>query len=349
MTGENFTGKAIPCGVKVFFTPTDTREKTYAGKFDPKGISSIFAGYVITTGQQRSRKYKVWDMAEFANVNLSISDAVLRKLAQPYLTEVVVLPDELVFPLKDEYERMNSTLEGLNDNVRLQGKEIKDKDVVDRPPDGGNDDDDDDGDDDESKGKPPPGPGEIDEGHGIGEDPLDYYGAIDAIGEKMLVRAEEDAKAHGETSSSTPLPKTGGPRSHDEVGPPGRLIPKGGEEDPGEILHRLKQSKLVSDDVEHWSTGIKGDGKSYLNDDGGACKIDKRGVPYKIGSDGSRSVPTPQAKASIRTRRMGHVGCQSQGESVQERQTREEQKKQRRTGREPLWARSWWFTNSWTR
>ena len=65
-------------------------------------------------------------MAEFAGVNLSMDAAVPRRLAQPYLTEVVVLPEDLVFPLKDEYERMNSTLEGLNDNRRLQGREIKD-------------------------------------------------------------------------------------------------------------------------------------------------------------------------------------------------------------------------------
>ena len=99
-------------------------------------------------------------MAEFANVTLSMNAAVPRKLVQPYLTEVVVFPDELVFPLKNEYEGMNATLEGLKDNVDLQGKEIKDHDGDDRPPDGGNDDDD--NGDDESKGKPPPEPGEVD-------------------------------------------------------------------------------------------------------------------------------------------------------------------------------------------
>ena len=41
-------------------------------------------------------------------------------------------------------------------------------------------------------------------------------------------------------------------------------------------------------------TAMNGDGKIYLNDDGEACKIDKRGVPYKVGSDGRRicSYPT---------------------------------------------------------
>ena len=91
-------------------------------------------------------------MAEFAGINLSMDAAVPRKLAQLYLTEVVVLPEESVFPLKIEYERENSTLEGLTDNRKLQGKEIKDKeDDVDRPFRGGNDDDDDDDDDGEPK------------------------------------------------------------------------------------------------------------------------------------------------------------------------------------------------------
>ncbi|CAE7218058.1 unnamed protein product [Symbiodinium sp. KB8] len=295
MTGEDFKGKAVPFGAKVFFKTTDTRDKTYAGKFDPKGITGVFAGYAITTGQQWSRKYKVWDMAEFTGVNLSMDAAVPRKLAQPYLTEVVVLPEDLVFPLKNEYERMNSTLEGLNDNRRLQGKEIKDADDVDRPPSGGDGDDYDD--DDDSKKKPPPDPDEIDDGGGAGGIALDdYYTAVDAIGEKILERDEIDAGAHRAPPPSSILGRTGGPIEHDDVGPSGRLIPKGGEEDPGEILRCLKDAKLASDDVEHWSVGTKGDGIIYLSDDGEACKIDKRGVPYKIGSDGKRILPSRRPK-----------------------------------------------------
>ena len=99
---------------------------------DPEGKRiSLFvndAGYVVTTGQFWSRKYRVWDTKEFANVNLSMDAAVPRKLAQPYQTEVVFFPKEITFPLKAEYERMNETIEGLKDNVDLQGKEIKDFD-----------------------------------------------------------------------------------------------------------------------------------------------------------------------------------------------------------------------------
>ena len=237
------------------------------------------------------KKYKVWDMAEFAGVNLSMDAAVPRKLAQPYLTEVVVLPEEMLFPLKDEYERMNATLEGLNDNRRLQGKEIKDKDDDDRPHGEGNEDDDDE--DNDYKGQPPPEPDEIDDRTGTGDIALDdYYTSIDAIGDKILERDEIEARAHRAPPLSSTLRRTGEPTEHDDVGSSGRLIPKGGEEDPIEIIRSLKKMKLVPDDIEHWSTGTKGDGKIYLTDDGEACKIDKRGVPYKAGSDGRRIVPS---------------------------------------------------------
>ena len=51
MTGDDFKGKAIPFGSKVFFKPTDTRDKTYNHKFDPKGIPGIFAGYRCDPGE----------------------------------------------------------------------------------------------------------------------------------------------------------------------------------------------------------------------------------------------------------------------------------------------------------
>ena len=115
----------------------------------------------------------------------------------------------------------------------------------------------------------------------------DYYKAVDVLGDKILERAEAEAGALRALPSSSILRRTG---------ESGRLIPKGGEEDPGEVLRRLKDEKLVSGDIEHWGAGIQGDGKIYLSDNGEACKIDKRGVPYKVGSDGRRIVPTRRPK-----------------------------------------------------
>ena len=307
MTGEEFKGKAIPFGAKVYFKPTDTREKTYSHKFDPKGIPGVFAGYVVTVGQGWSRKYRVWDMKEFANVNLSMDAAVPRRLAQPYQTEVVFFPKEITFPLKAEYERMNETLEGLKDNVDLAGKEIKDigDDDDDRPGGpsgggGGNDDDDD---------KPPPDPGEDPDLADVelsgAEDDLvegiDEGSALDAIGDRILQRAEEDAARAADLPplpppAHPPCASDAGRRPLGGVGPSGRLVPEGDDIDPGEIIKILKEKKLAPEEIEHWSKGVKGDGKVYLNDDGEACKVDKRGVPYKVGIDGRRSLPSRRPK-----------------------------------------------------
>ena len=255
MTGDDFKGKAIPFDAKVFFKPTDTREKTYSHKFDPKGIPGVFAGYVVTTGQSWSRKYRVWDMKEFANVNLSMDAAVPRKLAQPYQTEVIHLPKEITFPLKAEYEKGQRTLEGLKDNINLDGKEIKDlgddDDAPGRPPSGGQ------GDDGLDDGQPPPDPGEHEDPDladiELSEDEKpdehdrgDAEISIDAIGDKILERAEREAS---DLLPPLPPPATPPPVASDDrrpldgVGPSGRLIPKGDSEEPGEIIKILKEKK----------------------------------------------------------------------------------------------------------
>ena len=42
MTGEFFKGKATPFEAKAFFKPTDTPEKPYSGRFDPKGVPGVY-------------------------------------------------------------------------------------------------------------------------------------------------------------------------------------------------------------------------------------------------------------------------------------------------------------------
>ena len=67
---RNFIGMVIPLGAKVFFKPSDARERDQDHKFDPKSIPGIFAGYVMGTGMNWSRKYKVWAISDFARQNL---------------------------------------------------------------------------------------------------------------------------------------------------------------------------------------------------------------------------------------------------------------------------------------
>ena len=309
MTGDDFKGKAIPFGAKVFFKPTDTRGKTYGHKFDPKGIPAIFAGYVVATGRSWSRKYRVWDMKEFANVNLSMDAAVPRKLAQPYQTEVIHFPKEITFPLKAEYERMNETIEGLKDKVDLDGKEIKglddDDDSLGRPGGGGG------GNDGLDDDRPPPDPGEDPDLADVdwsGDEGPDEHGGgdegdpIDAIGDKILERAEREA------SGTTPLPppaathdSTDGRRSHDEVGPSGRLSPKGDSEEPGELIKILREKKLAP--KERSEVLLPRDWKGHHE----AIVFSR----FVLGVSG-RSLP-PQSRRCTQTSRMFSAGQKASG------------------------------------
>ena len=152
--GEYFKGKVIPLGAKVFFKPSTTRSNPYSDKFDPRGIPGIFAGYEINSGHRWSRKYHVWALNEFANISLAFDAKVSMKLRNLYITEVVVAGKDVEFPLKVEYEKMNETLEGVNEAKMLQGESDR------RPPE-----------DDELQDYIPDFPEDHDDGGGGGDSP----------------------------------------------------------------------------------------------------------------------------------------------------------------------------------
>ena len=111
---EDFPGELIPLGTKVYFKPSTAREIEQDHKFDPDAIPGIFAGYMIGTGMNWSRKYKVWAMSDFATQNLAYdAERPVKKLMAPHITEKLFIEDAIEFPLKSEYEKINSTLEGM--------------------------------------------------------------------------------------------------------------------------------------------------------------------------------------------------------------------------------------------
>ena len=128
MTGDEFKGKAIPFGAKVFFQPTDTRDKTYGHKFGPNGIPGIFAGYIVTTGQN------VKEVSRLGHERVCECEPVYGCCGSQEACSA--LPDRGNtssqrdhVPIESRvYERMNETLEGLKDSVNLGGKEINDVD-----------------------------------------------------------------------------------------------------------------------------------------------------------------------------------------------------------------------------
>ena len=140
--GTDFAGKLIPYGARVNYKPPKTREAGQLHKFGPDSIPGVFAGYHIGPGMHWSRQYKVWPLSEFVHQNLG-DDASKpeHRLLKPHLTEKVEMVTPLTFPCKQEYERVNTTLEGMKERELLDGEPSK------RPQDDEEDEQLDDGDD----------------------------------------------------------------------------------------------------------------------------------------------------------------------------------------------------------
>ncbi len=108
MHKEKFKGPKIPLGAKVIFKPSDARPREQDTKFDPKG-------YVIESGNKWSRRMLVWNLQDFAKANLAYDcEKIPMSLQRPHVTERVELELPVTFPLKNEYEKLNGTIEGLN-------------------------------------------------------------------------------------------------------------------------------------------------------------------------------------------------------------------------------------------
>ena len=158
--GSEFAGKLIPYGARVNYKPPKTREAGQLHKFGPDSIPGVFAGYHIGPGMHWSRQYKVWPLSEFVHQNLG-DDASKpeHRLLKPHLTEKVEMVTPLTFPCKKEYERINTTLEGMKEKEILDGDPSK----VPREDDEEHDHDEDDDDelDDGDEGGPGPSGGKV--------------------------------------------------------------------------------------------------------------------------------------------------------------------------------------------
>ena len=124
--GADFAGKLIPYGARVNYKPPKTREAGQLHKFGPDSIPGVFAGYHIGPGMHWSRQYKVWPLSEFVHQNLGDdANKPEHRLLKPHLTEKVEMVTPLTFPCKQEYERVNTTLEGMKEKELLDGDPSK--------------------------------------------------------------------------------------------------------------------------------------------------------------------------------------------------------------------------------
>ena len=111
----------------------------------------------------------VWNLQDFAKVNLAYDcEQVPMSLKRPHITERVELEMPINFPLKDEYEKLSSTLEGINTIVDREGRpDVGDRIEDEERRDGDGDDDheyeptDDEGDGGPDDGGDPPSGGKL--------------------------------------------------------------------------------------------------------------------------------------------------------------------------------------------
>ena len=118
---EPFEGKRIPFGAKVIYRPADTKDiSIHKNKMEPTGSIGVFAGYEISPGYSWDGIYLVWDLSDFAEVDLS-ANAKVTSLKIPHKVKRVEIPEEVVFPLKDVYTHMKLS----KDKQRSLGAEEK--------------------------------------------------------------------------------------------------------------------------------------------------------------------------------------------------------------------------------
>eukprot|EP00435_Cladocopium_sp_Y103_P004359 s6090_g1.t1 len=178
--GEEFKGKMIPFGALAFFKPSGARAVEQKHKFDPKGIPGIFAGYELGPGLHWSRKYRVWALTDWSKQSLAYNAGKpIPKLKTPHYTERVELREPLEFPCKENYEKINVTIEGLKEKDRLEGS----PDYLPLPPPGTGDDNDDDDDQDGDDA------GDDDKGDGGGDGP--DGGSKSGVDPSIMAEVEE--------------------------------------------------------------------------------------------------------------------------------------------------------------
>ena len=198
-----------------------------------------------------------WELTDFANQNLGYDTLKPKKaLLRPRITEKVVLHHPLTFPLKEMYEYMNTTLEGLREKDRLHGEPFHLDEL-------GDDDDDDDDSKPDDDGKP-------DQRELGGEGGSRIQELIDRINDPAYDKYRNAVDDDDNTPSIL-----------DEVPDPHSLDADNKADGP-------EPSSSDGKKLESHLKGKPGDNVIYEDQWGDPCKIDSKGRTYKVGEDGRR-------------------------------------------------------------
>ena len=109
---KEFHGQRIPFGCGVFFKPAVT--KYHLDKANARACYGVFLGYRLAPGCRWNGEYLVADLSDFVHLDLSETAPRHGVTIYEHVTKVVRLPKEgVVFPLKNRYDFLNTTLGGL--------------------------------------------------------------------------------------------------------------------------------------------------------------------------------------------------------------------------------------------
>ena len=113
--GEPFPGTAFPYGCGVFFKPAPT--KYIPSKASPRMSYGVFLGYRLAPGGKWTGEYLVADLEDFAGRDFSeLADPRKWGDLHPHVTKVVKIGHMgLTFPCKAKYDRVNYSLDGIEE------------------------------------------------------------------------------------------------------------------------------------------------------------------------------------------------------------------------------------------
>ena len=96
--GKHFAGERWPLGCAVVFKPNDTQNNGNTGlgehlKMKGDTLDGVFGGYELGPGYTWHGLYRVWALADFVDVDLSVGAKVMsQKFWKPHLVKAVELP-----------------------------------------------------------------------------------------------------------------------------------------------------------------------------------------------------------------------------------------------------------------
>ena len=106
-----FDGPSIPFGCLVDFKPMKEDSKLLP-KGSPGAVPGVFLGYKLNPGGVWQGEYRVADLTEFNDLDLSVwgnSGDIHHQVVR----EIVWSPKSIIFPLRKKYDYVNRTLEGI--------------------------------------------------------------------------------------------------------------------------------------------------------------------------------------------------------------------------------------------